>query len=274
MGRLHLPQVTLCAIDTRAPALAAQALWHSMRQVDFGRALLFTHGWVPPVVLPGVELVEIDPITSAAAYSHFVLRKLPGCIRSSHALLVQWDGFVLDAAAWNDEFLVHDYIGAVWPDQPEALQVGKGGFSLRSRRFLLAGLDPRITVEHPEDQVMCRDQRTFLQQAYGISFAPPALARRFATPDGGSGSFGFLGVRALARRLGERDMVEVLQRLPDDRLPPDEAARLARWLVLRGMPAAARECLRKVESQGTGSPRLLGAAVGIVGALRAGRQQA
>ena len=42
MPRLALPQVTLCAIDARGPALALQSLQRSMAQVDFGRVWLFT----------------------------------------------------------------------------------------------------------------------------------------------------------------------------------------------------------------------------------------
>ena len=50
MSRLPLAQVTLCAIDTRAPALAAQSLLHSMSRVDFARVYLFTNRWLPAVV--------------------------------------------------------------------------------------------------------------------------------------------------------------------------------------------------------------------------------
>ena len=57
MSRLQLAQVTLCAVDTRAPALAAQSLLRSMTQADFGRVLLFTRGWMPAVVLPGIEVI-------------------------------------------------------------------------------------------------------------------------------------------------------------------------------------------------------------------------
>jgi hypothetical protein len=236
MSRLHLPQVTLCAVDTRSPKLAARSLLRSMSGIDFAHVMLFTRGCAQPP--PGVEVVEIELLRSGADYSHFVLRQLPGHIRSSHVLVTQWDGFVVEPAAWRQEFLLHDYIGAVWPDQPAACSVGNGGFSLRSRRFMAAGLDPRITELHPEDQVLCRTWRTHLEREHGVSFAPPALARRFAfeneEPQGPT--FGFHGPRNLPRFLDEAALVAMLGELPDEFFRSRDARRLARALLRHGMP--------------------------------------
>lgn len=271
MSRLPLAQVTLCAVDTRAPALAAQSLLRSMQQVDFARVILFTHAWLPAVVLPGIEIIDIEPITSGAEYSHFVMRQLPGFIRSSHVLVTQWDGFVVHPEAWTDEFLVHDYVGAVWPDEPESRCVGNGGFSLRSRRFLAAGLDPRIAQEHPEDVVMCRSQRDFLQRTHGVSFAPPKLARRFAyeneTPKGIT--FGFHGPYNLPGVLDEPTLAEWLTRLPDEFFGSRDARRLARAMLMHGMPGAARKLLQRRAAVGRSEPstRVLGAAASIMGLL-------
>ena len=271
MTRLPLAQVTLCAVDTRAPALAAQSLLHSMRQVDFARTFLFTNGWLPAVVLPGIEIIQIEPIRSGADYSHFVLRQLPAYIRTSHVLITQWDGFVTHAEAWTDEFLVHDYVGAVWPEEPEDRSVGNGGFSLRSRRFMAAGLDPRIEQLHPEDQVMCRDQRDFLQQVHGIRFAPPHLARRFAFENEAARgtTFGFHGAYNLPGVLDEATLGEWLQRLPDDFFRSRDARRLARAMLLRGMPRAAAQLLKRRQAAGRTDPntRLLGAAASILALL-------
>ena len=69
MARLLLPQVTLCAIDARAPALALQSLLRSMRDTQFARVLLFTHQWQPRPAVPGIDIVDSGPIDSGAAYS-------------------------------------------------------------------------------------------------------------------------------------------------------------------------------------------------------------
>jgi hypothetical protein len=273
MSRLPLAQVTLCAVDTRAPSLAAQALLRSMQHCDFGRVLLFTHDWLPAVVLPGLEVVEIEPIRSGADYSHFVMRQLPAYVRTSHALVTQWDGFVAHPEAWTDEFLAYDYVGAVWPEQPEHLSVGNGGFSLRSRRFMAASQDQRITDEHPEDVVLCRHQRAFLEQVHGVRFAPPRLARRFAyeneSPKGLT--FGFHGPYNLPDVLDEPTLQDWLQRLPDDFFRSRDARRLARAMLMRGMPAAAQQLLKRRRAAGRSEPssRLLGAAASIMGLLSA-----
>ena len=271
--RLALPQVTLVAIDTRAPALAAEAMLRSMAQVDFGRAMLFTTDWVPRAVLPQIELVQIAAINSGADYSHFVLRHLSAYVRSSHALITQWDGFVADAAAWRPEFLNYDYIGSVWPEQPETQQVGNGGFSLRSRRMLLAGKDPRIVHEHPEDEVLCRSERTRLERDHGIAFAPPALARHFSfeneTPR--QATFGFHGPYNLPRVLDERTLQRWLAALPDDFFRGRDARRLARALLSEGMPLLAAELLGRRRSAGRNDPntRLLGAVAALMSRLSA-----
>ena len=271
--RLALPQITLVAVDTRAPALAAQSLQRSMAGISFGRVLLFSHGWAPAVPMPGIELIEIDPIGSGAAYSHFVMRRLGAYIDSSHVLVTQWDGFVIDPGAWRDEFLSCDYIGAVWPDQPEGRNVGNGGFSLRSRRFLAAGLDPVITEEHPEDEILCRRHREHLQRVHGIRFAPAVLARRFAfeneSPDGPT--FGFHGPYHLPRFIDEATLSEWLAALPDAFYRTRDARRLARSLLRHGMPATAQRLLQRRLAAGRDDrkSRLLGAVAAILVRLRA-----
>jgi Protein of unknown function (DUF5672) len=276
MSRLPLAQVTLCAVDTRTPALAAQALVRSMAHCDFGRVVLFTHDWLPTVVLPGVEIVQIETLPSGADHSRFVLRQLPQHVQTSHVLITQWDGFVLNPAAWSDEFLVYDYIGAPWPDQPEPTAVGQGGFSLRSRRFLRAGTDLRIEQEHPDDAVMCRLYRGFLEDVHGIRFAPPLLARRFACDDEGSAdtAFGFLGASHLPRVLDAPALQDVLERLPDAFFATQPARRLAQALLLKGLPNLAREALRRRLRAGSAEPatRLLMAAAQLAAPFtRAGR---
>jgi hypothetical protein len=275
MSRLHLPMVTLCAVDTRSPGLAAQSLQRSMAQAGFARSVLFTHGWQPPVPLPGIEIVEIDPISSGAGYSHFVLRKLPAHIDTSHVLVTQWDGFVVDASAWTDAFLDVDYIGAVWHDQPAGISVGNGGFSLRTQRCLQAGLDSVITEEHPEDVMLCRTHRQHMERVHGLRFAPPDLASRFAfeniAPAGPC--FGFHGPYHLPRWLDEAALCSWLHALPDPFFRSRDARRLARALLARRMVTAARLLVQRRRGAGMhdGKTRMLGAAAGVLGWLASPR---
>ena len=270
MTRLALPQVTLIAVDTRAPLLATQALLRSMAGIDFARALLFTHSWTPKRPLPGIEIVDIDPITSSAEYSHFILRLMPGWVRTSHVLVTQWDGFVVEPWAWTNSFLAYDYVGAPWPDQPESRAVGNGGFSLRSRRLLAAGMDLRIDDEHPEDIALCRTYRNLLEREHGVNFAPLALARRFAyeNDDSQGATFGFHGAYNLPRVLDEPTLTTWLDTLPDEFFRGRDARRLARALVAR-MPQLAKRVIDRRMRVGRDEPstRILDAAASVMGLL-------
>ena len=252
MTRLQLSEVSLCAVDTRAPELAAQSLHQSMAGVDFGRVVLFTRDGVAESLRSDIEVVVIDPITSGADYSRFVMRHLLDHIHGSHVLITQWDGFVTHPGAWNPAFLECDYIGAVWPEQPEGMNVGNGGFSLRSRRFLQAGRDARIVQEHPEDEVLCRQHRSLLEQKHGIRFAPTALARQFAFENetAAAPTFGFHGPYNLPRVLDEPTLLAWLPQLPDVFFRSRDARRLARAMLAHRMPAAATELLRRRRAAG------------------------
>ena len=202
--RVDLDDVTLCVIDCKATDLAARSMRRSMAQCRFGAAKLFTSR---ACNYDDIEIVAIDDIASIEGYSRFVMKSLSKYIETRYALVTQWDGYVVNAGAWSDEFLGYDYIGAKWDDDvvrdhgsPSAHNVGNGGFSLRSDMFLGAGTDPRITKTHPEDTHMCRTYRPLLEEAYGIRYADAAIADRFSfeivLPD--NRPFGFHGSFNLA----------------------------------------------------------------------------
>ena len=182
--------------------------------------------------------------------------------------MTQWDGFVVDASVWSDEFLQWDYIGAPWPDQPEAVAVGNGGFSLRSQRCLRAGLDEELTELHPEDEILCRSQRALLQRKHGLRVAPLALAQRFSFENAAvkHSSFGFHGPYNLPRWLDENTLRQWLQALPSEFFRSRDARRLARALLAHRMPRAASELLQRRREAGRMDPntRLLGATAAMM----------
>jgi tetratricopeptide (TPR) repeat protein len=195
---LHV--VTLCAVDCVDPHLAARSLHRSAAQCRFGAVKLFTS---QPCRHDAIETVLIDPITSGAQYSHFVMKELAQYVDTELSLVTQWDGYVVNAKAWCDEFVEYDYIGATWDAHivqasgaPPSHNVGNGGFSLRSKRLLQAGSDPWLAQTHPEDACLCRTYRAYLEQRHAIRFAEAAIADRFAfeanMPD--DIPFGFHGV--------------------------------------------------------------------------------
>src|SRR3954449_3268933 len=122
---LRLPQVTLCCIDTANHALALAAMARSISGIAFARSMFLTDAIPSGVDVPeGVDVVPVDPLSSRDAYSTFVLKSLGSHVATAHVLLVQWDGFVINPAAWSDEFLDCDYLGAKWFWYQDSMRVG------------------------------------------------------------------------------------------------------------------------------------------------------
>ena len=200
--RLALPQVTLCAASSVNVAATLRALEASMAQVEFAACLFFTDAAVTPAH-PGITIVPIAPLTSAAAYSDFLLTRMVDHVATSHCLIAQWDGHVVDAGQWCVDFLDFDYIGASWPQFADGHDVGNGGFSLRSARLMALCRGKGFAGFHPEDVAIGRDNRAWLE-GQGMRFAPRALADRFSAERAGdvAASFGYHGVWHMPRAIG------------------------------------------------------------------------
>ncbi len=201
-ARLALPQVTLCAASSVNVAATLRALEASMADIDFAACLFFTDTPVVPDH-PGITVITIPPMTSAADYSRFLLLGLVDHVSTSHCLIVQWDGHVIDAGRWQPAFLDCDYIGASWPQFGDGHDVGNGGFSLRSRRLMQLCQSAQFPRFHPEDVAIGRWHREWLE-GQGMRFAPRALADGFSAERAGdpAASFGYHGVWHMPRVIG------------------------------------------------------------------------
>jgi hypothetical protein len=240
--RLHLPDVTLCCVDsTERFAWALRALARCTQAIEFGDALIAADaGRLHAAVLPaGVRAVPIAPLTSIAAYSRFMLERVGPLVNTSHVLVVQWDGFVIDAGRWRPEFLQYDYIGAPWPHVAGRHRVGNGGFSLRSRRLLQAIPPLPADFDEPEDAFIGRTLRPALE-AQGLRFAPEPLARAFAVENGSLAKrpFGFHGPAHFPAVLGAPATIAFLRTLAPATLL---ATRTGRDLALGLAAGIARE---------------------------------
>ena len=181
--RLRLPGVELCCIDCSTHELAAEAQRATLARCDFDRAQFLSDR---DCAVDGFAFVAIDPIRSLQAYSNFVIHELHAHVSSRHVLVIQYDGFVLNPAAWDARFLDYDYIGPA-VRLPDGRAGGIGGFSLRSRRLLEALRDDpeirRYDAEkspYAEDIAICCAYRERLERQHGMRFAPADVADRFA----------------------------------------------------------------------------------------------
>ena len=203
MSRLKLPTVTLCAVTSVNVRATVDALEASLEQIDFAECLLLTDAEVAGAD-PRIRIVPIEHLASGTAYSHFLLSKLADHVSSDHCLVIQWDGFVLDARRWDPRFLSYDYIGAPWPQFDDGNNVGNGGFSLRSRKLLEAFRDPRFQPGHPEDVAICRTNKALLEEEHGIRFADPRTAASFSyeRTEPAEPTLGFHGIFNMIPALG------------------------------------------------------------------------
>lgn len=197
-------------------AATLRALEFSLARVDVAACKFFTDATLPGGHHPAISIVPIPPIRSSQAYSDFLLSGVVDHVGTSHCLVTQWDGHILDAARWRADFLDYDYIGASWPHFNDGHDVGNGGFSLRSRRLMEACRNPAFRSGHPEDVAIGRTNRERLE-AEGMHFAPRELADLFSTERAGdlSRSFGFHGTWLMPRALGVATFWDIYRDLDD-----------------------------------------------------------
>jgi hypothetical protein len=217
--RLRLQEVTLLTATSVNIEQTNAALLHCIQEIDFG-AVRMLSSELPMTTDPRVEYIRIPPI-DFLGYSRLIVGELNAYVQTSHCLVVQADGFVLDAARWCHQFLEYDYIGAPWPEyvaiagpgnrhlRLDKNSVGNGGFSLRSKKLLeitsrLRFDDLNFPIKS-EDLLICHYLYDEMRAA-GIRFAPPEIAALFSieSPRGLYGQsfdtvFGFHGKRWLAK---------------------------------------------------------------------------
>lgn len=239
MDRLELPAVTLCAVSSVNLRATLAALRSCLDQADFAECLLFTDA-AGLAADPAIRIVPIERLSSSQDYSRFILRELADHIRTDHCLIVQWDGFILDARQWTPDFLEFDYIGAPWPQFSDGHDVGNGGFSLRSRKLLEACRDQLFREEHPEDIAICRTNRALLESKHGIRFADRSAADRFAVERAPAGpTFGFHGIFNMSEALGPDRFWQTYSTLDDRRTAFTDYGLLMRQLG-RGQDSMTR----------------------------------
>lgn len=262
---LALNNVTLVAYETRYPNWGEWSLKKSLDIIRPSKTILFTTAQCDSAKFDERIEIRYTNGTGITGYNHFVLRQLPHEIQTDFVLVSQWDGFVVNGAAWLDEFLDYDYIGAPWPHHPNS-PVGNGGFSLRSARLLRAQLSEKFIVtdySRPEDAVICHDNRAYLK-SIGVRFPSLEVAREFSTENlaeeqtvGANDlavflkyfkSFGFHGFFNFPLVLTEEELELVLSLLPDNLYASHDGYRLVEALINLRLPSSKVAMLKRLMS--------------------------
>lgn len=202
---LNLPDVTLVCVTSVKIDQNVKALKQSMEGIKYGDVKFISD--ICPEDLPkNVKYVKCDKL-SYDGFSEYTFLKLWKDIETSHCLLVHHDGFVVRPDIWSDEFLNFDYTAAPWPysdtsyitDDGEHVDVGNGGFCLRTKKMLELPTKLGLKLEHRQgfyndDGNFCvYHRKTFLEN--GIKYAPKEIAAKFSTeiiiPELSQESFGF-----------------------------------------------------------------------------------
>ena len=169
--------VSICHNDKFKSTI--QAMDYSMSQIGFVKSLIITEDKLEPAyrrmlshkLYPNINVKTINKTIDLREYNRMCIEDLHSYIDTEYCLLIQWDGFVIDANRWQDKFLEYDYVGAPW-NVPKGARnnIGNGGFSLRSKKFLEVSSQLRYDPDNcewlhpsqklalpiaPEDWYMC-----------------------------------------------------------------------------------------------------------------------
>jgi len=204
---LSLPNVTLVGVsDGAGDGSGIKGLFKaadiSTQNINFG-AIKLLSSWYTS----GPD--KIRNLGSKIEYSKFIIKELVDYIDTDFFILFQADGFILNWKSWNPEYFKYDYVGALWNFYDDNHKCGNGGFSFRSKKLhKILKEDKSIVLRndnlinnYAEDHNICRIYRTYLENNYGIKFAPDEICEQFSIeawsvkPPGNKykGSFGYHG---------------------------------------------------------------------------------
>lgn len=204
--KLKLQDVTLVGADCVDVQRLITAIDKCCEDIEFGDVKILSS--LQP---ENKRVTQIKHLGTKGEYSDFMMKELANYIDTKYMLVVQHDGYILNAAAWDDSWREYDYIGAPWEWYKDGMNVGNGGFSFRSKKIMqitandrdiFAIDEPGVTRHREEDHCICRIFRRYLEQEYKMKFAPIEVARKFSIEGWNSpnktwnGEFGFHGPHA------------------------------------------------------------------------------
>ncbi len=163
-------------MDGKDGQRAVHALQQTVRNLKFRRVIFMAPNF--PVELRSIVDEFHLFVSDYENWNRFMVKELVNYIPDGHVLFIHHDGYVLNAKAWRNSFLDYDYIGAPWWYET-GINVGNGGFSLRSRKYIETSARFSFPKYAPEDHVLIRVNGQAMQDQ-GVIFAPEIVASKFA----------------------------------------------------------------------------------------------
>ena len=198
---INLPDVTLICVSSLNFDNTLFAFRKSMQGINYGAVKLISDQVPDGFIENGISIERCEKIKSIDEYSHYMIFDLHKHVQTSHCLVIQADGFVVNPEQWDPLWLTYDYIGAPWRYSEDAYidpwgnhqRVGNGGFSLRSKKLLEVPLNAHIQFDvnwgtfykhmnannTAEDGNICVHNR-HVYEVLGCKFAPVEVAARFS----------------------------------------------------------------------------------------------
>lgn len=172
----NLPNVTLICCDCINQGQAIVAIRETLKHINPAKTIFLTD---IDFETDEFEVIKIARITSVEEYSYLMIKMLSDFFDTDFVLTIQADGWVLDGSKWDEKFLDCDYIGSTWPYPTK--NVGNGAFSIRSKKLQhILATDSFIKIVSPEDEIIGRLYRDYLESIYNIVFAKEEVANKFA----------------------------------------------------------------------------------------------
>jgi len=239
--------ISVVIVDNINHELSKFAIEKTLETIDCCEVLTFSDR----PIISGATFIPIKKQINLYDYSQFILKNLWAHVETDHILIIQWDGMATTSNLWDDDFLKYDYVGAIWPWPQQGINMGNGGFSLRSRKLIESLRDSKINLGpisgQNEDIAICVEHRDFLQNQYGIKYAPDNVARQFSTENEWLGkSFGFHGIWNAPRFLSELEVEYIINNIkPHFWADTSKVIALVNSLNKYNLPYLAELCINK-----------------------------
>jgi hypothetical protein len=190
---MNCGNVTLMMVDGgNDPEQTARTINHCADMLPWGAVVMLSCRMPRVRLNPKVEFSIIPHLDYPLGVE--TLRGSGGLVRyvvrTSHALFMQNDGYIIHPELWQDSWLGYDLIappwltGNCWPEHVNR-RVGSGGLQLKSAKFMNAVANvwrrgyAMDAVMCASDIWECRCIRGILEKDYGIVFAPVMEAVKF-----------------------------------------------------------------------------------------------